>query len=67
MWMIRGSPRTPDTLPELSISLVQQSEVFRTIMLEVYKVTRVGLEITSKIKIWLQLTRDLGNSGEAQT
>jgi hypothetical protein len=30
MWMIRGSPRTPDRLPELSRSRVQQLEVFRT-------------------------------------
>ena len=30
MWMIQGSPRTPDRLPELSGSHVQQSEVFRT-------------------------------------
>jgi hypothetical protein len=30
MWMIRGSPRTPDRLSELSGSHVQQSEVLRT-------------------------------------
>ena len=30
MWMIWGSPRTPDRLPKLSGSRVQQSEVFRT-------------------------------------
>ena len=30
MWMIRGSPRTPDRLPELSGSCVQLLEVFRT-------------------------------------
>ena len=30
MSMIRGSPRTPDRLLELSGSRVQQSEVFRT-------------------------------------
>ena len=30
MWMIWGSPSTPDRLPELSSSRVQQSEVFRT-------------------------------------
>ena len=29
MWMIRGSPRTPDRLPGLSGSRVQQSEVLR--------------------------------------
>ena len=29
MWMIRGSPRTPNRLPMLSGSCVQQSEVFR--------------------------------------
>ena len=31
MWMIQGSPRTPDRLPELFGSHVQQSGVFRTI------------------------------------
>jgi hypothetical protein len=30
MWMIRGSLRTPDRLPELFGSHVQQSEAFRT-------------------------------------
>ena len=30
--MIRGSPRTPDRLPELSGSHVQQSEVLRTMI-----------------------------------
>ena len=30
MWMIRGSPRTPDRLPRLSSSHVQQSEVCET-------------------------------------
>jgi hypothetical protein len=30
MWMIWGSPGTPNKLPELSGSHVQQSEVFRT-------------------------------------
>ena len=30
MWMIRGSLRTLDRLPELSSSRVQQSEVFKT-------------------------------------
>jgi hypothetical protein len=32
MWIIRGSPKTPDRLPELSGSRVQQSEVFRTMI-----------------------------------
>ena len=32
MWMIQGSLRTPDRLPELSGSRVQQSEVFRTMI-----------------------------------
>ena len=31
MWMIRGSPRTPDRLPKLCGSCVQQSEVYETI------------------------------------
>jgi hypothetical protein len=30
MWMNQDSPRTPDRLPELSGSQVQQSEVLRT-------------------------------------
>ena len=30
IWKIRGSPRTPDGLPELSGSHVQQSGVLRT-------------------------------------
>ena len=30
MWMIRGSPRTPDRLAKLSSSHVQISEVLRT-------------------------------------
>jgi hypothetical protein len=30
MWMIRGFLRTPDRLPKLSGSRVQQSEVLRT-------------------------------------
>ena len=32
IWMIRGSPRTPDRLPGLSGSRVQQSKVFRTVI-----------------------------------
>ena len=31
MWMIQGSPRTPDRLPKLSGSRVELLEVFRTI------------------------------------
>jgi len=30
MWMIRGSPRTPNKLSELSGSHVQQSNIFKT-------------------------------------
>ena len=32
MWMIQGSPRTPDRIPELSGSHVQQLEVLRTMI-----------------------------------
>ena len=32
MWMIWGSSRTPDRLPELSSSHVQQSEEFKTMI-----------------------------------
>ena len=32
MWMIRGYPRTPDRLPELSVSRVQQSDILRTMI-----------------------------------
>ena len=32
MWMIQGSLRTPDRLPELFGSHVQQSDVFRTMI-----------------------------------
>ena len=32
MWMIQGSPRTLDRLPELFGSHVQQSDVFRTMI-----------------------------------
>jgi hypothetical protein len=43
MWMIQGSPRTPDRLLELSGSCVQQSEVFRTMIGALGHIIRVVL------------------------
>jgi topoisomerase IA-like protein len=48
MWMIQGSPRTPNRLPKLSGSHVQQSEVLR-IMIGAYGPYNLGGSATAGI------------------